>query len=202
MKKIIIYGASGFGKEVEFLIKEINKKNNKWEIVGYIDDDLTKVGREFGHSIILGDFNWLMNLDEKIAVSLAIGDPKIRKIIYEKIVVKDNLYFPSLISPDLVFDQKKVKYLLGAFALIGVFSMPYGYYTFLRITVTMGCIFLIIVGEHDQSRIQNLVLIVIAILFNPVIPIYLARDLWKFIDLFISLIFFGSALFGKDATVE
>lgn len=102
----------------------------------------------------------------------------------------------------MFFDQKKVKLLLGAFALLGVFSMPYGYYTFLRIIVTLGCAFLLLGRDHEQGNIQIMVWIIIGVLFNPVIPIYLDRDLWKIIDIITSFIFLGSALFIKNAPVK
>lgn len=38
MKKIIIVGAGGFGREAYYLIKEINKQSPTWEIKGFIDD--------------------------------------------------------------------------------------------------------------------------------------------------------------------
>ena len=43
MKKIIIVGAGGFGRELLQWIKDINaqsKSGGVWEIVGFIDDDL------------------------------------------------------------------------------------------------------------------------------------------------------------------
>ena len=39
MRDIFIIGAGGVGKEVAFLIEEINKKNPIWNIVGFIDDN-------------------------------------------------------------------------------------------------------------------------------------------------------------------
>lgn len=39
MKKIAIFGAGGFGREVAFLIEDINKKNYQWEILGFFDDE-------------------------------------------------------------------------------------------------------------------------------------------------------------------
>lgn len=38
MRKIIIVGAGGFGREAYYLIKDINKQNPTWEIKGFIDD--------------------------------------------------------------------------------------------------------------------------------------------------------------------
>ena len=41
MKKIIILGASGGCLDVLSLIEEINKKDKKYDILGFLDDILT-----------------------------------------------------------------------------------------------------------------------------------------------------------------
>lgn len=40
MKDLIIIGAGGFGREVAWLVEEINNKQPKWNIVGFVDDSL------------------------------------------------------------------------------------------------------------------------------------------------------------------
>lgn len=42
MKEIVIFGASGFGKEVLEIIREINKENPLWQVVGFFDNYLQK----------------------------------------------------------------------------------------------------------------------------------------------------------------
>ena len=39
MKKIVIYGAGGFAKEIIWLIEEINNVNKEWELLGLIEDN-------------------------------------------------------------------------------------------------------------------------------------------------------------------
>ena len=38
MKDLIIIGASGFGREVAWLVERINSKKKTWNLLGYIDD--------------------------------------------------------------------------------------------------------------------------------------------------------------------
>lgn len=45
LKNLYIVGASGFGKEVQWLIKRINKENKTWNLLGYIDDGIKKEQR-------------------------------------------------------------------------------------------------------------------------------------------------------------
>jgi hypothetical protein len=39
MNNIVIYGASGLGKEILQLLKVINNEKNYWNIQGFIDDN-------------------------------------------------------------------------------------------------------------------------------------------------------------------
>ena len=53
MKKIAIYGAGGFGKEIHQLIDRINSLNQVWEIIGYFDDGVP-VGANINGLKVLG----------------------------------------------------------------------------------------------------------------------------------------------------
>ena len=39
MKDLIIIGASGFGREVAWLVERINKKEPTWKLIGFLDDN-------------------------------------------------------------------------------------------------------------------------------------------------------------------
>ena len=39
MQDIIIVGASGFGRELLFIIEDINKNKPEWNVLGFIDDN-------------------------------------------------------------------------------------------------------------------------------------------------------------------
>lgn len=39
MKDIVIIGAGGFGREVAWLIDDINKNEPTWNLLGYVDDN-------------------------------------------------------------------------------------------------------------------------------------------------------------------
>ena len=48
MKKIAIYGAGGFGREVACLLNKINEVKLTWELIGFFDDGLA-IGTEVSH---------------------------------------------------------------------------------------------------------------------------------------------------------
>ena len=58
---------------------------------------------------------------------------------------------------------------------------PYGFYTFLRIAVCLTAVFGVVQSISEESQ-WWIVLLGIAILFNPVIPIYLDQSTWAPID--------------------
>jgi hypothetical protein len=74
--------------------------------------------------------------------------------------------------------------------------MPIGYYTFLRIIVTIGAV-AVIVQEYNGEIIPWIILFgIIAIIFNPIIPVYLHdKEIWAVIN-FIAAILFGVKAFN------
>lgn len=96
MNDIVIIGAGGLGREVKFLIDEINRFEKKWNIVGFIDD--YKSQDELIHGIkVLGKIDWLLN--KSIYVACAIGDSNVRNSIITSLESNKKLIFPTLIHP-------------------------------------------------------------------------------------------------------
>jgi hypothetical protein len=63
MRKIIIIGAGGFGREVKMLIDDINKCNLLYDFMGYYDDNLA-VGTIVNGFPVLGNSQALLGLDD------------------------------------------------------------------------------------------------------------------------------------------
>jgi len=105
MENIVIVGAGGFGREVEWLIKRINQQNNnKWNILGYVDDNLEK-GKKITNLEVIYNTEELSQTKEKTNVVIAIGNAKVRKTIYNKIKNNENLAFPNLIDPSAIIGE-------------------------------------------------------------------------------------------------
>ena len=98
MKKIVIVGAGGMGRETAWLIEQINDVRNEWEILGFIVDDIELKGKVVNGYSILGDSNYLKTLSEDIFVIVAIGNGKIRENIIKRIGKKK---FATLIHPNV-----------------------------------------------------------------------------------------------------
>ena len=109
-KKIAIYGAGGLGREVAGGIARINMDSDeKWEFIGFFDDNIP-VGTQVSHyGCILGGRDALNSLEEPLALAIAVGDPNIRKSIFESIN-NPNITYPNLIAPSFkVLDSKTFK---------------------------------------------------------------------------------------------
>ena len=81
MKKIAIYGAGGFGREVACLLNKINEVKLTWELIGFFDDGLA-IGTEVSHfgnvlrSIVSKIFNQNVDFPNIIAPTVYFSDPE------------------------------------------------------------------------------------------------------------------------------
>jgi hypothetical protein len=73
--------------------------------------------------------------------------------------------------------------------LIALGHHPYGYYTFLRLAVCAAAIVVAWIAWRSDAEWAMWPFIGIAILFNPLVPVYLQRSTWKPIDLICALAF-------------
>ena len=107
MDKIAIFGAGGFGREVLEQIHDINNIENRFEIVGFFDDDQSK--KEIHGYPLLGGIEEINKWETDLGLVVAIGTPRIKKVIIERI---KNLHisYPTIIHPSVMIgDRKYVK---------------------------------------------------------------------------------------------
>ena len=105
MKKIVIIGAGGFGREVEWLIERINENNPTWELIGYVDDNV-EIGKKVGNSKVICNTKELLSHSD-LSVAIAIGNSKIREKMFDKIKSNTRLSFPNLIDPTVICGNNK-----------------------------------------------------------------------------------------------
>lgn len=109
-KRIAIFGAGGLGREVAGGIERINNfGTEKWELIGFYDDGL-EVGASVSHyGKVLGGMAELNEIDDTLALAIAVGNPNTRKLIHDRIT-NPNIYFPNLIAPSFrILDPKTFK---------------------------------------------------------------------------------------------
>lgn len=89
-----------------------------------------------------------------------------------------------------MFVMKWLFFICGVFLFIGVANLPIGYYTFLRIIITVVALVIIIVEHKNGLSFWNIVFALIAILFNPLFPVYINdKETWNIIDIICGALF-------------
>jgi len=79
--------------------------------------------------------------------------------------------------------------LAAAFLLLATLDLPYGYFTFLRIVVCGVSVFVAYCGYRWGKTWAAVVFGLVAVLFNPLIPVHLTKDVWFPIDLAVAASF-------------
>lgn len=106
MKKIAIYGAGGFGREVACILNLINTKAPEWELVGFFDD-----GKEQGLQIshfgkVLGNRHHLNQWPESLSIVFAVGSPKTLQMLVSEIS-NPLVDYPNIIHPEVFFADRQ-----------------------------------------------------------------------------------------------
>lgn len=108
IKKLIIIGASGFGREVAWLVERINELQRSWDILGFVDDNQGLHGTLVNGYKVLGGLN-VIGLHADAFFVCAVGAAKVRKEIINKICTSfSEIQFATLIDPSAII-SKRVK---------------------------------------------------------------------------------------------
>ena len=103
MKKLVIIGASGFGREVAWLVERINKMKATWDLIGFVDDDEEIQGQNINGYPVLGKLNWLNEQENEIYLVCAVGASKVRKMIVSTL---KNVKYATLIDPSVIMSER------------------------------------------------------------------------------------------------
>jgi sugar O-acyltransferase (sialic acid O-acetyltransferase NeuD family) len=146
--KTFIFGASGFAKEVEWLIYERNKHAKEPTIVhNFIvaDTDYVENQRINGIAVISeAVYFHQFHKTEKHNCIIAVGSSVIREKIIAKIS-SDNTLFPNLIHPSVCYDERFTTFGQGNIICSGVIittNIAINNFVHINLDVTIG---------HDSS---------------------------------------------------
>jgi Family of unknown function (DUF6804) len=83
---------------------------------------------------------------------------------------------------------------------IATLRLPYGYYRFTRIVICGVASLMAIVGFQERPAIQVWCAPfgLIAVLFNPFVPIHLNRPIWFYLDLGAAAVFIAHLFFVRQ----
>jgi len=79
--------------------------------------------------------------------------------------------------------------------LLALLKLPYGYFTLLRLVVCGVAVYHAVLAYNLKRGVMVAYFGLIAILFNPIIPVYLSKQTWQPIDLVASALFLLSFVF-------
>jgi len=137
MKDIVIIGAGGFGREVAWLIEDINKVNREWNIIGFVDDNEKIKGTKINGYEVIGNVEWLR--DKELYIICAIGDTVVKKGIIQKFN-ESKCKFPRLIHPSAIYSNT-VKIGEGSVICAGVIvtvNIQIGKHVIINLDSTVG----------------------------------------------------------------
>jgi uncharacterized membrane protein len=99
-------------------------------------------------------------------------------------------YFKISKAKQKLFIMKIIFIFCAACCFLAILKFPIGYYTFLRILVSVGA--LLAIYNFQKIKVYGWVVIfaIILVLFNPLFPIYLYRKIiWMPLDILTALLF-------------
>lgn len=105
MKDLIIFGASGFGREVAWAAERQNKVTPTWNILGFMDDDESIQGTEINGYKVLGRSSDVGNYPEAYFV-VAVGASRTReKIVNNMKAVHPEIKFGTVVDPSVAMSN-------------------------------------------------------------------------------------------------
>ncbi|AVU78741.1 acetyltransferase [Pseudomonas rhizophila] len=101
-KKLVIIGFGGLGKEVHWLATRLGI-----DVRGFLDDNPDLLGEQFDGSCVIGSIDsWKDYKDCEFII--AIGSPRVRVAIRDKMLIQGAPSFATLVDPTAVVDLKQV----------------------------------------------------------------------------------------------
>ena len=86
--------------------------------------------------------------------------------------------------------MKAFMIICGLLLFIAITDLPIGYFTFLRIIVTVGAVLVLVQELSNGISFWVIIFGLIAIIFNPIFPVYLNdKAAWMPIDIIGGIIF-------------
>jgi len=81
--------------------------------------------------------------------------------------------------------SKVIKIILAILFFICLANMSYGYYQLVRFVALVGFAILAYYANENGNKIEVIIFIALAILFQPLVKIALGRNLWNIIDVIV-----------------
>ena len=77
----------------------------------------------------------------------------------------------------------------AAMLLLAVLRLPYSYYVLLRVVTFAAAVYVAFLAHSFGKMTWVWVLGVVALLFNPIFPVHLSREVWRPLDVAVAALF-------------
>lgn len=99
MKKIVIIGSGGHGREVAEILQQQAAQDGSFIVQGFLDENKERHGQLIDGLPVLGDWDWIAAArPSELAVICAVGTPAIARLLVQRALAL-NLTFANAISP-------------------------------------------------------------------------------------------------------
>ncbi len=103
MKDLYIIGAGGLGREVLWLVREINQVTPTYNLCGFVDDNQSQQGQDVCGIPVVGGVDFLRT-KPGCSAALGIGIPKIKQKILNTLQDYE-LEWPALVAPQAMMSE-------------------------------------------------------------------------------------------------
>ncbi len=143
---LLIFGSSGASKEIYYLIQQMNLKENAFlDVLGFVEKEEALVGNLVcgNKKVITSDNNieQFINNYERIGMVIPLGNGNLREKIYLKIQQYNNVFFPNIIHPSVIWEKDIVNMGEGNIIAAGTIitcNFVLGNFNFININCTIG----------------------------------------------------------------
>jgi sugar O-acyltransferase (sialic acid O-acetyltransferase NeuD family) len=120
--RIIVVGAGGAAREIVSALDSINKIQQRFEFLGYVVSDLSRLQPRDSREQVLGDFSWLQaNRNSFDALAIGVGFPASRlRLAAELRHLLPEVEWPAIIHPTAIIDLDSARIAEGCFIGAGV----------------------------------------------------------------------------------
>ncbi len=136
MNEIVIYGAGGLGREVAQMLEDLNAREPRWSVLGFLSDDPAVQGTTSGDLPVIGGGEWVRARTQPISVVVAVGSPALKRRLVRR-VRSPLTTFPIIVHPSVTMGRRVS---LGEGTVVGagaVFTVDIRVGAF--VTVGIGC---------------------------------------------------------------
>lgn len=139
LEKIAIVGAGGLGREVLSLVRNANEYQPRFDVVGFVDDNIPK-GTPVNGIPVIGKLD---DIDPREVSGLvfAVGNSKVRKSLVERVENK-SFNFPVILHPSVILqDHDRINIGRGSIIAAGTVittDVLIGDFSLINLTCTIG----------------------------------------------------------------